>query len=731
MPVGSQREIHLSIRPPRSPNTRAGRLPATLKVTSRNDPGQTVEIRLAITIAAFSQFAGELKQQQMIAAETNQVSVYNQGNLPENFSLTWESPTQTLIFEPSQARLTIPQGQSGNIEFRAALAQPRWFGADQESSYMVHITPTVGPKQTLQGQLTSRNVLPTWIWVGLGSLLVVTACITIILLGLLLSNGDSSGLGSKDSTGTAQAIYAAVAATETAAAAINAGQATSQAVTATAVWQMLDTDQDGLTNIQEIQNTTDINNPDTDADGLKDGEELTIWSTYPLTPDSDGDGLKDGEEIQRGTHPLKRDTDGDGLDDGSDPDPVHFPTATLIPTFTSTAQPSTTPTTSSTPQILTADLVVSISNNQTASVPGTNTAYTLIVTNRGPGNIVGARLSNIPPDALQNILWSCSPSPNARCYAPTGQGAINIQIDLPVNGTVTLASNGNLNPSAAGILVNSASIELPPGMNDPNTVDNLALDTDTLTPRVSLVLSKTDGLEEIVPGQSTSYTINVTNNGPSTAAGVTIIDTFPETILGVTWTCGASTGSTCAIPGPRQGNINATVDLLPGGYATFTANGNVAPNAQNKIVNTVYLTSPIDPNTNNQSISDSTTVVSQADLLTQVIAPSSVAVNTIFTYTINIANNGPLAAQGVRLNNALPAQVEFISVSPAPSCTRTNTTVTCNLGEILAGNGTQVYITVRSPAAPAVLINQATASAEQPPDPDSANNQVTTTVQVN
>ena len=53
------------------------------------------------------------------------------------------------------------------------------------------------------------------------------------------------------------------------------------------------------------------------------------------------------------------------------------------------------------------------------------------------------------------------------------------------------------------------------------------------------------------------------------------------------------------------------------------------------------------------------------------------------------------------------------------------------LGEILAGNGTQVYITVRSPAAPAVLINQPTASAEQPPDPDSANNQVTTTVQVN
>jgi uncharacterized repeat protein (TIGR01451 family) len=203
---------------------------------------------------------------------------------------------------------------------------------------------------------------------------------------------------------------------------------------------------------------------------------------------------------------------------------------------------------------------------------------------------------------------------------------------------------------------------------------------------------------------------------------------FPGNNPGVTWTCGASTGST-RDPCPRQKDINATVDLLPGGYATFTANGNVA-NAQNKIVNTVYLTSPI-VCTNNQSISDSTTVVSQADLLTQVIAPSSVAVNTIFTYTINIANNGPLAAQGVRLNNTLPDQVEFISASPALSCTRTNTTVTCNLGEILAGNGTQVYITVRAPAAPAVLINQATASAEQPPDPNSANNQVTTTVQVN
>jgi len=55
---------------------------------------------------------------------------------------------------------------------------------------------------------------------------------------------------------------------------------------------------------------------DEDGDGLGDEEELNTWSTDPNDADSDDDGLTDGEEIARGTNPNNHDSDGDGLKDG-------------------------------------------------------------------------------------------------------------------------------------------------------------------------------------------------------------------------------------------------------------------------------------------------------------------------------------------------------------------------------------------------------------------------------
>ena len=65
-----------------------------------------------------------------------------------------------------------------------------------------------------------------------------------------------------------------------------------------------DPDHDGLTNLQEFQNGTDPHNPDTDGDGLTDGDEVFKYHTNPLLPDTDGDGIPDGVEIQTGTDPL-------------------------------------------------------------------------------------------------------------------------------------------------------------------------------------------------------------------------------------------------------------------------------------------------------------------------------------------------------------------------------------------------------------------------------------------
>ena len=78
-----------------------------------------------------------------------------------------------------------------------------------------------------------------------------------------------------------------------------------------------DPDRDGLPTPQEEQIGTDPYDPDTDKDGLKDGEEVNTYQTDPLNPDTDWDGLKDGPEVHDyRTDPTKRDTDAGGVADG-------------------------------------------------------------------------------------------------------------------------------------------------------------------------------------------------------------------------------------------------------------------------------------------------------------------------------------------------------------------------------------------------------------------------------
>lgn len=69
----------------------------------------------------------------------------------------------------------------------------------------------------------------------------------------------------------------------------------------------LDTDGDGLLDIDEKAIGSDINLPDTDGDELLDGDEI-IYGTDVLNPDTDGDGFTDGSEVKNGYNPL-----GDGM----------------------------------------------------------------------------------------------------------------------------------------------------------------------------------------------------------------------------------------------------------------------------------------------------------------------------------------------------------------------------------------------------------------------------------
>ena len=88
---------------------------------------------------------------------------------------------------------------------------------------------------------------------------------------------------------------------------------------------------------------------------------------------------------------------------------------------------------------------------------------------------------------------------------------------------ITLTVSGIVSPDATGDLTNTATATAGAGSTDANTGNNSATDTDTPgVSQVDLAIAKTDGQTAYVPGTPISYTITVTNAGPSTATGVTI-----------------------------------------------------------------------------------------------------------------------------------------------------------------------------------------------------------------
>jgi gliding motility-associated-like protein len=97
-------------------------------------------------------------------------------------------------------------------------------------------------------------------------------------------------------------------------------------------WKNADCDSDGLTNIQEIKIGLDLLNPDTDGDGVKDGQEITDQTnpnnscdsvpahvTLPfgagfLSGDCDSDGLTNEKEIGSNVN-VPKDEDNNGIPD--------------------------------------------------------------------------------------------------------------------------------------------------------------------------------------------------------------------------------------------------------------------------------------------------------------------------------------------------------------------------------------------------------------------------------
>jgi uncharacterized repeat protein (TIGR01451 family) len=132
-----------------------------------------------------------------------------------------------------------------------------------------------------------------------------------------------------------------------------------------------------------------------------------------------------------------------------------------------------------------ANLTITKTNNQTYVESGSTTTYTIVATNNGPNPVAGASIIDDIDDDLvtglfeQNAPWSCVAAGGASCTGgPSGLGDINLAVDIPVGGTITIQVQAQSRPDAEPFVSNTASIVLPSSMGDPDQSNNQSTDSD-------------------------------------------------------------------------------------------------------------------------------------------------------------------------------------------------------------------------------------------------------------
>jgi len=722
--------LKLTLRVPRSSDSRAGRYRAIVRITSQLDPRESLELPLNITVTAYYQFDSYIQQTTISQSESCQVYLHNKGNLPETYTLTWVDNNQALSFDPNQAKIQIPAGKSAAVEFIPAVSKSEWLSSEKIHPYTLYISSQSGKLHTHQGEVTSRGIIPPW-----APVILIFLCLIISCVSIFLYNQFTLPVRSAQQTASAGQTALAIvisntqeAATATALSLQNSDFATLQAVTATSEWLSEDSDFDGLTNSEEIELGTNPDLEDTDEDGLSDGDEVNLWMTDFLINDTDQDGLSDGYEVQKGYDPLKKDTDGDGLNDAEDPDPLRFPTKTALsiptkiistPSSTPTERiPTETPT--ATPEPV--DINISMQNGQSIAVPGSTITYTITINNPGPTDVYNVTVTDMFPNSLSNITWTCSATEGSICQAHEGSGNINTSIDILNGGSVSIISLARLLPSATGVLINTANVSAPSHLVESNTDDNLAMDTDTIQPQVNLEINKTDDRTNIHVGERNSYLITVSNTGPSNVSGVNITDQFPAQFENITWVCEPLAGSSCTVNGEQEGDIQTTVNINAGGSVAINAKGTIRNDASDRLINTASIESPLQPEKNNKTATDTTNILPLADLAIDISSPSSAPISATITYTVMISNYGPSDASEIVFDLQLPEYVTIIDASPSSAnCVINNNNITCNPGTLSHNDTLQILIAVKTPDSPGTITAQGAVLAKED-DPVLTNN---------
>jgi uncharacterized repeat protein (TIGR01451 family) len=255
----------------------------------------------------------------------------------------------------------------------------------------------------------------------------------------------------------------------------------------------------------------------------------------------------------------------------------------------------------------TADLSISKSGAPDPVLTNGTLTYTINVANSGFSSAHNVLVHDTLPSGTTFVSasgtgWSCVYTSSVDCSLPM----LAVGLATPITITVTA-------PSSPGTITNNASVTA--AEQDPNSANNFASATTTVNnPQADLSIAKSDtaagyGPDPVSSGQVVAYQVLVTNNGPSTATGITVNDSATRgTIVGASgthWSCSFTLSTaTCA----RASGFDS---LASGATAEPITLQVKAPttSAQTTINDTSTVSgSQGDPNSDNNTAVQSTTV---------------------------------------------------------------------------------------------------------------------------
>src|SRR5690606_41872318 len=98
---------------------------------------------------------------------------------------------------------------------------------------------------------------------------------------------------------------------------------------------------------------------------------------------------------------------------------------------------------------------------------GNPISYTVVISNAGPSDVVGALVRATLPPGLQNVAWVCAPSAGARCPEVSGSDSLSTTLDLEAGSAATFTISAVVQPDLIGLLTSRVEVMAPAGTIDP------------------------------------------------------------------------------------------------------------------------------------------------------------------------------------------------------------------------------------------------------------------------